>query len=118
MFSISRNSSKLIYVLRFSSTCSDLPIPPQADPLQLLYTGEDPICDHILESILGLGDFELPLICIVDGLAGQMCVCDQPDVSETVLTEFVEEYRAGRLQWTPLPGAVQNAVVEIRRRDP
>ncbi|CAJ0596761.1 unnamed protein product [Cylicocyclus nassatus] len=54
-----------------SSTGSDLPIPPQADPLQLLYTGEDPICDHILESILGLGDFELPLICIVDGLAGQ-----------------------------------------------
>ncbi|PIO58670.1 hypothetical protein TELCIR_19890, partial [Teladorsagia circumcincta] len=29
-----------------SSTGSDLPIPPQADPLQLLYTGEDPICDH------------------------------------------------------------------------
>ncbi|VDK64070.1 unnamed protein product, partial [Cylicostephanus goldi] len=92
-----------------SSTGSDLPIPPQADPLQLLYTGEDPICDHILESILGLGDFELPLICIVDGLAGQLCVCDQPDVSETVLEEFVADYRAGRLQWTPLPAASQNS---------
>ncbi|KAK6016552.1 hypothetical protein OSTOST_17963, partial [Ostertagia ostertagi] len=67
-----------------SSTGSDLPIPPQADPLQLLYTGEDPICDHILESILGLGDVELPLICIVDGLAGHLCVCDRPDVSEAV----------------------------------
>uniref|UniRef100_A0A0K0D8N5 Uncharacterized protein n=1 Tax=Angiostrongylus cantonensis TaxID=6313 RepID=A0A0K0D8N5_ANGCA len=30
-----------------SSMGSDLPIPPQADPLQLLYTGEDPICDHV-----------------------------------------------------------------------
>ncbi|KAK6050224.1 hypothetical protein COOONC_12271 [Cooperia oncophora] len=92
-----------------SSTGSDLPIPPQADPLQLLYTGEDPICDHILESILGLGDVELPLICIVDGLAGHLCVCDRPDVSEAVLDEFVAEYRAGRLQWTPLPAADQNA---------
>ncbi|EPB77967.1 hypothetical protein ANCCEY_02953 [Ancylostoma ceylanicum] len=92
-----------------SSTGSDLPIPPQADPLQLLYTGEDPICDHILESILGLGDVELPLICIVDGLAGQLCVCDRPDVSEVVLDEFVTEYRAGRLQWAPLPAASQSA---------
>ncbi|XGW14398.1 hypothetical protein V3C99_000590 [Haemonchus contortus] len=92
-----------------SSTGSDLPIPPQADPLQLLYTGEDPICDHILESILGLGDVELPLICIVDGLAGHLCVCDRPDVSEAVLDEFVAEYRAGKLQWTPLPAANQNA---------
>ncbi|ETN79866.1 hypothetical protein NECAME_09566 [Necator americanus] len=92
-----------------SSTGSDLPIPPQADPLQLLYTGEDPICDHILESILGLGDVELPLICIVDGLAGQLCVCDRPDVSDAVLEEFVADYRAGRLQWTPLPAAAQNS---------
>lgn len=92
-----------------SSTGSDLPIPPQADPLQLLYTGEDPICDHILESILGLGDVELPLICIVDGLAGHLCVCDRPDVSEAVLEEFVMEYRAGHLHWTPLPAADQHS---------
>ncbi|WKY01770.1 hypothetical protein Q1695_015629 [Nippostrongylus brasiliensis] len=96
-----------------SSTGSDLPIPPQADPLQLLYTGEDPICDHILESILGLGDVELPLICIVDGLAGHLCVCERPDVSEAVLEEFVAEYRAGRLQWTPLPSADQSAAKSV-----
>ncbi|KAE9417450.1 hypothetical protein Angca_006859 [Angiostrongylus cantonensis] len=96
-----------------SSMGSDLPIPPQADPLQLLYTGEDPICDHILESILGLGDVELPLICIVDGLAGQLCVCERPDVSETVLNEFVGEYRAGRLQWVPLPATTQSAAKSV-----
>ncbi|KAJ1348817.1 hypothetical protein KIN20_004211 [Parelaphostrongylus tenuis] len=96
-----------------SSLGSDLPIPPQADPLQLLYTGEDPICDHILESILGLGDVELPLICIVDGLAGQLCVCERPDVSEAVLNEFVNEYRAGRLQWAPLPAATQSTTKSV-----
>uniref|UniRef100_A0A1I7W735 Protein kinase domain-containing protein n=1 Tax=Heterorhabditis bacteriophora TaxID=37862 RepID=A0A1I7W735_HETBA len=58
---------------------------------------------HILETILGLGDVELPMICIVDGLAGQLAVCEKPDVSETVLDEFVTEYRTGKLTWQPLP---------------
>uniref|UniRef100_A0A0K0DKK7 Thioredoxin-like_fold domain-containing protein n=1 Tax=Angiostrongylus cantonensis TaxID=6313 RepID=A0A0K0DKK7_ANGCA len=70
----------------------------------------DQFITQILESILGLGDVELPLICIVDGLAGQLCVCERPDVSETVLNEFVGEYRAGRLQWVPLPATTQSAV--------
>ncbi|PAV71694.1 hypothetical protein WR25_27058 [Diploscapter pachys] len=84
---------------------SEMTIPPQADPLQILYTAEDPICDHILEKILGLGDAPLPLLCIVDGLAGQFCICDEPDVSEQVVGQFVEEYRRGKLKWIPLPGA-------------
>ena len=99
-----------------SMSSVDVAAPP--DSLQIFYTGEDPICDHvgpptlselslfqILEKILGLGDAELPLICIVDGLAGQVAVCEQPDVSEQVLEEFLVAFRAGSLKYTPLPAA-------------
>ncbi|CAI4230476.1 unnamed protein product [Auanema sp. JU1783] len=97
--SISKSSSSE----ECASTTSEVPIPPQADPLQIFYTGEDPICDHILEKILGLGDSELPLICIIDSLAGQMSICDKPDVSDEVIEEFVNDYKSGKLEWISLP---------------
>lgn len=55
-----------------------------------------------MESI-GLGQAELPLIVIVDVMAGYMAICDKPDVSETVLMEFISDYRTGRLKVVPLP---------------
>ncbi|CAJ0941273.1 unnamed protein product, partial [Mesorhabditis belari] len=85
-----------------SSVDSEAPIPALTDPLQVFFTGEDPICDHILEEILGLADAELPLICIVDALGGRLTVCPDPDVSDEVLTKFVDSYRMGKLCWTPL----------------
>ncbi|CAJ0578726.1 unnamed protein product, partial [Mesorhabditis spiculigera] len=83
-----------------SSVDSDVVPPPHADPLQIFYTGEDPICDFVLEQSLGLADAELPLICIIDSIAGRYSVCPDPDVSEEVLSKFVDDYRAHKLNWT------------------
>ena len=48
---------------------------------------------------------------IVDVLAGNIAVCDKPDVSDTILAEFISDYRNGRLNVTPLP--YSNAQVEL-----
>uniref|UniRef100_A0A914BWY4 Thioredoxin domain-containing protein n=1 Tax=Acrobeloides nanus TaxID=290746 RepID=A0A914BWY4_9BILA len=81
---------------------SDAILPSNVDHFQFFYTGEDPFCDYILES-LGLGQAELPLIIICDVMAGHMAICDKPDVSETILADFINEYRNGRANVVPLP---------------
>ncbi|CAD6188353.1 unnamed protein product [Caenorhabditis auriculariae] len=92
--------------LKKSSSCSsvDSESSPASipDSLQVFYTGEDPICDHVLEKVLGLAEAELPLICIVDGVIGELSVCEDPDVSETVVRAFVEKFKQGKLSWQPL----------------
>uniref|UniRef100_A0A1I8BVQ1 DUF5880 domain-containing protein n=1 Tax=Meloidogyne hapla TaxID=6305 RepID=A0A1I8BVQ1_MELHA len=82
------------------------------DPLQIFYTGEDPICDDVLEN-LGQDNADLPLLLICDVLAGHLAICDKPDVSEDVLREFVEEYRNGKAKVIPIPNnkKVQNRTV-------
>ncbi|CAK5085682.1 unnamed protein product [Meloidogyne enterolobii] len=73
------------------------------DPFQFFYTGEDPICDDVLEN-LGQENADLPLLLICDVLAGHLAICDKPDVSEDVLREFVEEYKNGKCkQVIPIP---------------
>ncbi|MFH4978394.1 hypothetical protein AB6A40_005103 [Gnathostoma spinigerum] len=89
-----------------SSTSSDVSIPSWADPLQIFFTGEDPICDVILEG-LGLGNAELPIIVIIDVIDGRMGVCDKPDVSGEIISQFISEYRAGRVNMVPLPSSCQ-----------
>lgn len=93
-------------VAYFSSASSDVSIPPWADPLQIFYTGEDPLCDLVLEG-LGLSDAELPMIAIVDVIGGRMCVCEKPDVSAEIVAEFVAEYKSGKVHMTPLPSSCQ-----------
>uniref|UniRef100_A0A914ZP21 Thioredoxin-like fold domain-containing protein n=1 Tax=Parascaris univalens TaxID=6257 RepID=A0A914ZP21_PARUN len=91
-----------------SSASSDVSIPPWADPLQIFYTGEDPLCDLVLEG-LGLSDAELPMIAIVDVIGGRMCVCEKPDVSAEIVAEFVAEYKSGKVHMTPLPSSCQSS---------
>jgi len=79
-----------------------MPVPACADQLQFFYTGDDPICDQILDN-LGVGDMELPLIAIVDALAGHMAVCAHPDVSDTIVRQFVDDYRTDRLLMIAIP---------------
>lgn len=81
-------------------------MPPWADPLQMFYTGEDPLCDFILEG-LGLGNAELPLIVILDATVSRMCVCEKPDVSGEIVAEFVADYKNGKLDMVPLPTTCQ-----------
>ena len=78
-----------------------------ADPLQIFYTGEDPICDYVLDS-LGQEQADLPLLLICDVMAGHMVICEKPDVSEQVLSAFVADYRAGRAKVQPIPSPKQN----------
>uniref|UniRef100_A0A914KHR0 Thioredoxin domain-containing protein n=1 Tax=Meloidogyne incognita TaxID=6306 RepID=A0A914KHR0_MELIC len=81
------------------------------DPLQFFYTGEDPICDDVLEN-LGQENADLPLLLICDVLAGHLAICDKPDVSEDVLREFVEEYKSGKCQQViPIPN---NKKVQVK----
>ncbi len=65
-----------------------------SDPLQFFYTGEDPICDQILDS-LDLSEAPLPLVCILDVLGEAVYICEQPDVSEDVVRNFLDAYRQG-----------------------
>lgn len=67
------------------------------DPLQFFFTGEDPVCDQVLDS-LGLQEAPLPLICILDVLGEALYICEHPDVSEDVIKSFVDEYRRGLVQ--------------------
>lgn len=83
-----------------------MPVPAWADPLQIFYTGEDPLCDLVLEG-LGLGNAELPVIVIVDATVGRMCICEKPDVSAEIIAEFVADYRSGKTNMEPLPTACQ-----------
>ena len=52
------------------------------------------VCDKLqmLES-LGLGNAELPLLVIVDALSGQMTICDQPDVDQNVVEQFIADFK-------------------------
>uniref|UniRef100_A0A0N4Z222 Thioredoxin-like_fold domain-containing protein n=1 Tax=Parastrongyloides trichosuri TaxID=131310 RepID=A0A0N4Z222_PARTI len=72
--------------------------------MQVFYTGEDPICDHIMEN-LGLGDAELPLIAIIDILSGTLALCDNPDVSEEIISEFVSDYKSDKIPLIQLPSS-------------
>ncbi|KAL3089533.1 hypothetical protein niasHS_006917 [Heterodera schachtii] len=86
-----------------SSVNSDKSVPPLVDdPLQFFYTGEDPICDHILDS-LGQEQADLPLLLICDPLAGHFVVCDRPEVSEPIVLAFVSDYRNGRVNVLSIP---------------
>ncbi|VDK88623.1 unnamed protein product [Litomosoides sigmodontis] len=96
-----------------SSISSDLSVPSWADPLQMFYTGEDPLCDFILEG-LGLSNAELPLIVILDATVSRMCICEKPDVSAEIVAEFVDCYRNGKLAMVPLPATNQNNTQPIR----
>ncbi|VBB34894.1 unnamed protein product [Acanthocheilonema viteae] len=96
-----------------SSISSDLSIPSWADPLQMFYTGEDPLCDFILEG-LGLSNAELPLIVILDATVSRMCICEKPDVSAEIVAEFVADYKNGKLNMAPLPRTCQNNAEPIR----
>uniref|UniRef100_A0A915Q056 Thioredoxin domain-containing protein n=1 Tax=Setaria digitata TaxID=48799 RepID=A0A915Q056_9BILA len=109
------DSSNLTYSTNSvnSSISSDLSVPPWADPLQIFYTGEDPLCDFILEG-LGLGNAELPVIVILDATVSRMCICEKPDVSAEIVAEFVADYKNGKLDMVPLPTTCQNNVQPIR----
>uniref|UniRef100_A0A0N5APZ5 Thioredoxin-like_fold domain-containing protein n=1 Tax=Syphacia muris TaxID=451379 RepID=A0A0N5APZ5_9BILA len=95
-----------------SASSAELSLPSFADPLQVFYTGEDPICDLVLEG-LKLGDAELPMIVIVDVIGGVMTVCQKPDVSTEIIEEFVSSYRSGSLEMVPLPSTCQNTGKQI-----
>ncbi|GMS88729.1 hypothetical protein PENTCL1PPCAC_10904 [Pristionchus entomophagus] len=86
-------------------------IPSYADPLQVFYTGEDPICDHILERILCMGEEELPMLVIVDAVSGVFAVCDEDDVSREVIESFVASYKSGKLKWRALPSSESTRTV-------
>uniref|UniRef100_A0A183C376 Metalloendopeptidase n=1 Tax=Globodera pallida TaxID=36090 RepID=A0A183C376_GLOPA len=81
---------------------STRPLAVAADPMQFFYTGDDPICDYILES-LGQGQADLPLLIICDPLAGHFTVCDRPEVSDSIVLAFVSDYRNGRARVLPIP---------------
>lgn len=72
----------------------------------MFYTGDDPVCDLILEG-LGLADAELPLIIIVDVIVSRMVICTKPDVSSEIVANFVADYRGGKLEMVPLPSSCQ-----------
>lgn len=95
-----------------SASSSETPVPSWADPLQAFYTGEDPVCDLVLEG-LGLGEAELPMIAIVDVVGGLMTVCQKPDVSSEIIEEFISDYKNSRLEMTSLPAACQNPGAQI-----
>lgn len=95
-----------------SVSSSGSSLPSWADPLQVFYTGEDPICDLVLEG-LRLGEAELPMVVIVDVIGGLMTVCQKPDVSTEIIEEFVTDYKNGRLEMIPLPATCQNPGVQI-----
>ncbi|EJD73752.1 hypothetical protein LOAG_18844 [Loa loa] len=90
-----------------SSISSDISLPSWIDPLQIFYTGDDPLCDFILEG-LGLGNAELPLIVILDATISRMCICEKPDVSSEIIAKFVADYKNGKLNMVPLPTTCQN----------
>ncbi|KAK6100963.1 Thioredoxin-like family protein [Brugia pahangi] len=96
-----------------SSISSDISVPPWVDPLQIFYTGDDPLCDFILEG-LGLDNAELPLIVILDATVSRMCVCEKPDVSGEIVAEFVAAYKNGKLDMVPLPTTCQNNTLPTR----
>ncbi|VDN08176.1 unnamed protein product [Thelazia callipaeda] len=102
------SSSNLAYSTNSvdSSVSSDISLPPWIDSLQIFYTGEDPLCDYMLEG-LGLGNAELPVIVILDATVGRMSVCEKPDVSAEIISEFVADYKSGKLNMVPLPTAHQ-----------
>uniref|UniRef100_A0A1I7Y143 Thioredoxin-like_fold domain-containing protein n=1 Tax=Steinernema glaseri TaxID=37863 RepID=A0A1I7Y143_9BILA len=91
-----------------SSSSEDDVVPKNADPLQLFYTGEDPICDHILDS-LGLSEAELPLVAIVDVSIGFMTICDKPDVGDVIISDFIASFKAGKLEMMPIPSQSRSA---------
>ncbi|VDD94931.1 unnamed protein product [Enterobius vermicularis] len=95
-----------------SVSSAEVPAPSWADPLQVFYTAEDPICDFVLE-VLKLGEAELPMAVIVDVIGGLMTVCQKPDVSSEIIEEFVTDYKNGRLEMTPLPASCQNSGMQI-----
>ncbi len=74
----------------------------EADSLLFFYTGEDPVCDQLMEA-LGLSEAPVPLIAIVDLLGDRLYVCDQPDVSEEIVADFVGEFRHGEVKGEALP---------------
>ncbi|GMT18971.1 hypothetical protein PFISCL1PPCAC_10268 [Pristionchus fissidentatus] len=94
-----------------TDSSSDSSVPSYADPLQVFYTGEDPICDHILDRILEMGEAELPLLVIVDAVAGVSAVCEEEDVSKEVLDAFISAYKGGKLKWTALPSSESTRTV-------
>jgi hypothetical protein len=59
-----------------------------------------------LES-LGQEQADLPLLLICDVMTGHLAICDKPDVSEQILTGFVDDYRAGRAKVEPIPNQKQ-----------
>lgn len=61
----------------------------------------------MLES-LGLSDAELPLLVIVDALGAQMAVCDQPEVSDCIVSNFIADFKADRLPMIPWIGTSAN----------
>uniref|UniRef100_A0A8R1YFV1 Thioredoxin-like_fold domain-containing protein n=1 Tax=Pristionchus pacificus TaxID=54126 RepID=A0A8R1YFV1_PRIPA len=89
----------------------DAVVPSYADPLQVFFTGEDPICDHILDHILCMGDAELPLLVIVDSVSGVFAVCEEEDVSREVIDAFVSSYKGGKLKWRALPSSESTRTV-------
>uniref|UniRef100_A0A0N5BJH7 Thioredoxin domain-containing protein n=1 Tax=Strongyloides papillosus TaxID=174720 RepID=A0A0N5BJH7_STREA len=74
------------------------------DSIQIFYTGEDPICDHIMDN-LGLGNAELPLIAIIDVLYGTLALCDNPDVSGDIISQFILDYKADKVPLINLPSS-------------
>lgn len=60
-----------------------------------------------MESI-GQGQADLPLLVICDVLAGHMAICDKPDVSESIVSEFVADYRRGKAKVISLPSLSSN----------
>lgn len=77
----------------------------------MFYTGDDPLCDFILEG-LGLNNAELPLIVILDATVSRMCICEKPDVSAEIVAEFVDCYRNGKLNMVPLPTTNQVTLLD------
>ncbi|VDN50459.1 unnamed protein product [Dracunculus medinensis] len=95
-----------------SVASSDIGLPLWSDPLQMFYTGDDPVCDLILEG-LGLADAELPLIIIVDVIVSRMVICTKPDVSSEIVANFVADYRGGKLEMVPLPSSCQSSPLQV-----
>lgn len=60
-----------------------------------------------MESI-GQGQADLPLLVICDVLTGHMAICDKPDVSESIVSEFVSDYRRGKANVISLPSLALN----------
>ncbi|TKR65134.1 hypothetical protein L596_025584 [Steinernema carpocapsae] len=87
-------------------------VPKNADPLQLFYTGDDPVCDHILDS-LGLYEAELPLIGIIDVSIGMMTICEEPDVGDWIIADFIAAYKAGKLTMRPIPSSQSKSATKV-----